>query len=547
MAATPPIEVKVTADTKQAEAGLQRVENALDDVGNKAALSGKKMAPVGKSLSTIGTTAGVSTHSMRNLAQQLSQVGQQASVTGNFMGALAIQLPDILGGFGGLPAVIAGAAIGLGTALIPSLMDTTDAADRFKEALEAVDDTISQLREPMSVLTMSVDELRQKYGEAADQVLRYAQFQAESRAAFAAAALKEQIDLLDGTIYKYMAVENEGQRYKNVLKRIEKDLKLTGDATVQFEDALTDLHAALTFEEQQAALNKVLDLIEKNKVSAGDIPPELRRALDEMVSLATATEEARRIMALLGAESRNVSVGTGWVFDPATDMPPPRGIRGSRGGGRSDPLKRNLERIRESLASETELLTSRYEKQQEMLEQAFEKRMLTQEDFQNLSLRSAQEYQDALMEIERARQAERLGAISGAFGDIASLMSTENKKLFNIGKAAAIAEATINGYSAAVAAWDKGMKVGGPPVAAAFTAASLARTGAMISGIASQQIGGGGGTPSTAGGATVTASPETRTVSEIRFLGNLGADGQTIVDIINSEYDRGNFVRAVVG
>lgn len=183
------------------------------------------------------------------------------------------------------------------------------------------------------------------------------------------------------------------------------------------------------------------------------------------------------------------------------------GRRRGGGGGKTNPLIAELESVREALATEQELLDEAFSSQLETINKAYDQRLLSQEEFQSLSQRSAQEHADALAEIERTKQAAIRQDIAGAFGDLASLMQSENNKLFAIGKAAAIAEATVSGYQAAVSAWEKGMEIGGPPVAAAFTAASLARTGALISSIASQSVGGGGG-GSAGGGAAPTTGGE---------------------------------------
>ena len=599
MAAVPPIEVKVTADTKLAEAGLQRVENALGDVGAKASATGKSMVPVSKSLNTIGTAAGTNVHSLRNVALQLSQVGQQASVTGNFMGALAIQLPDILGGFGGLPAVIAGAAIGLGTALLPALIDTTDQSEKLKKQLEALSDAMSAVNSAQSAASVSVSTIVEEYGRmsaAAREVLltqrEIANLEAAKSLGDIAKSISESFGELEGAIRQPgMAAASAGRDIDNLTmtaRVLAKEFGISRSQGVALAEALREVGRAEGPAEQVAALRAAREQIElaagglenmdektysvyKSMLDA-ELAAARLAAIDVATNIGDGADEAGRMAGNMAASlelfnrmsAAQKQTGPGRGGDPRQFMNVPGNVttlgqesiqdiidrfnRGrTRGGGRADPLERNLERIRDALATERELLTTKYEEQQEMLRQAFEKRMLTQDEFQNLSLRSAQEYQDALAEIERAKNSERLNAISGAFGDLSTLMNTENKKLFKIGKAAAIAEATISGYQAATDAWAKGMKVGGPPVAAAFTAASLAKTGALIAGIASQQIGGGGGTPATGGTAPAVATPETRTVSEIRFLGNLGADGQTIVDIINSEYDRGNFVRAVVG
>lgn len=155
-----------------------------------------------------------------------------------------------------------------------------------------------------------------------------------------------------------------------------------------------------------------------------------------------------------------------------------------------------------------------------------------------------QKTEDELAEIERKARAKQLNDVSGAFGDIASITRTENKKLFKIGQAAAVAEATVSGYKAATEAWAKGMKAGGPPTAAAFTAASLARTGALISSITSTSIGGGGGGGVGGGAGTAAASADqgNRSFFNISLQGGdqFGADQvRTLIGRINEEIEDG--------
>lgn len=145
-------------------------------------------------------------------------------------------------------------------------------------------------------------------------------------------------------------------------------------------------------------------------------------------------------------------------------------------------------------------------------------------------------------EIEEMSGREKVAAVSGAFGDLASLMSSENEKLFKIGKAAAIAEATVSGYQAAVSAWEKGMEVGGPPTASLFTAASLARTGALISQIASQSIGGSSGGGGGGGGASAASAPAQPTqTTYVNLQGDTFSRStvEGLLSQIQSDLDRG--------
>lgn len=87
------------------------------------------------------------------------------------------------------------------------------------------------------------------------------------------------------------------------------------------------------------------------------------------------------------------------------------------------------------------------------------------------------------------------------FNQLTSLMNTESKKLFEVGKAAAIAEATIETFKSAQYSYTQGSKIGGPPVGAAFAAVAVAAGLNNINNIRSTSFGGGGGGASSTGGA----------------------------------------------
>lgn len=225
---------------------------------------------------------------------------------------------------------------------------------------------------------------------------------------------------------------------------------------------------------------------------------------------------------------------------------------GGGGGGRSGPTEEDLERLRDQFATEQEIIQENYEKQLEQLQEFRDRKLTTEEEFNELERRIQKEHQEKMLDLERARRDATLSAVSGALGDVASLMQTENKKLFAIGKAAAIAEATVSGYQAAVDAWQKGMKVGGPPVAAAFTAASIAKTGALISSIASTSYGGGSGGASSAGGgvgvAATPSAPQNNQYVNVNLTGE-GPIGRGsirgLIEQINEAIDDGAVIRGI--
>lgn len=152
--------------------------------------------------------------------------------------------------------------------------------------------------------------------------------------------------------------------------------------------------------------------------------------------------------------------------------------------------------------------------------------------------------------IESTSWDSRLSKASGVLGDMSALMASENKKIFRIGQAAALAEAIVNGYSAASSAWAKGMAAGGPPLAAAFLAGSVAKTGALIASIASASPSGSGAAGASgaaaAGGATAVPQPVERRVAEFQFTGGNVLDPRAIVDAMNEAYDQGILIKGVL-
>jgi hypothetical protein len=221
----------------------------------------------------------------------------------------------------------------------------------------------------------------------------------------------------------------------------------------------------------------------------------------------------------------------------------------SSGGGSNDDTGERLEQLQAEYETEAALIDAQREEALESLREFRDSKIATEDEYNDLEAQINAEHTERLAQIEREAQQQRMQAVSGALGDLSALMLSENKKLFKIGQAAAIADAVVSGYSAAVSAWEKGMKIGGLPVAAAFTAASLAHTGTLISAISSASATGGSSavSTSTAGATSVSDSTQERRVAEFRFVGGNVLDPGAIVDAMNEAYDQGYQIRGVIG
>ena len=107
-------------------------------------------------------------------------------------------------------------------------------------------------------------------------------------------------------------------------------------------------------------------------------------------------------------------------------------------------------------------------------------RLSSGEDFSKTDLERQEEWAKASKAIDSAKHKEAWGAASDFFGGMAVLMSSSVEEEFKIGKAAAIAQASIDGVSSAISAFKFGSKIGGPVVGALMAASSAVSTGMML-------------------------------------------------------------------
>jgi hypothetical protein len=155
-----------------------------------------------------------------------------------------------------------------------------------------------------------------------------------------------------------------------------------------------------------------------------------------------------------------------------------------------------------------------------------------QKEYDGLMEGANQQHQDRMSQIDALRYGTGLQRTEAFMSELSGLMTSGNKKLFEIGKAAALANALVAAPSAAIAAWDKGMAAGGPPVAAAYAALSVAKTSSLISGIKGASFSGGGSAGG--GGGAVSAAAAAPQASRDVTVQLVGGD--------NARYSRDDLI-----
>lgn len=133
-----------------------------------------------------------------------------------------------------------------------------------------------------------------------------------------------------------------------------------------------------------------------------------------------------------------------------------------------------------------------------------------------------EEIQSAMAQIRMHWGSQQTGAVSQMFSDLSTLQQSGNKRMFEIGKAAARANVVMSTYEGAQKAYTAlaGIPVVGPALGAAAAGAAIVAGGVRLQAINSTSFGGSGSVSAGAAGAspavsapTAAAAPEqTRTV-----------------------------------
>jgi hypothetical protein len=195
-------------------------------------------------------------------------------------------------------------------------------------------------------------------------------------------------------------------------------------------------------------------------------------------------------------------------------------------------LERRLEFLRQSMLSEEELAQEKHAKEMETLVEALEARALTEQEYMLMTQDLEMKHMDEMANI-RERGMKRINDITSQswseqmknaanfIKGMTANAANGSRTLFNINKAASIANALLSARESITNAYAFGSKIGGPKLGAAFAATAAAATASQIAALKSTSFSAGAGAAgSVAAGGSIAPSelpaatlPNTQTAS----------------------------------
>lgn len=141
-------------------------------------------------------------------------------------------------------------------------------------------------------------------------------------------------------------------------------------------------------------------------------------------------------------------------------------------------LSQHLKSIEDSLLTEEEAIRQSYSRRQDIVDMALKSEMLSKERYGQISADLERKQGEEIVAVKEGNIDKNLNAMQSAFGTIASLSSSENKKLIAVNRSAAIIQATISAYVGFNKAIEQG-GIAGIAIGAGVFATAMANVAAI--------------------------------------------------------------------
>lgn len=544
------------------------------------------------SLGLLNGVSGQTRAQIQNTSFQLQDIAVQLEMGTAASRVFAQQLPQLAGGFGPVGAAV-GVLAGVG---IPALAfalqglgneseDTEDALDNFVASLNSARDLMRNASKP-------IEDLREEFGEFADEIQRASEVaaratlsQALDQYSDAAAGVKANFETLSSELINYQAAVEAAAIVTNVLgerttlnasafddvsasvtaarskvEEVAAEMGMGVTEATRLNAALQKISDAQGMDEIAASSAEAVDLIGRMFTESEKMPPEIAAIVIELEKVAsaaasgatafdnmgdaaetstdkmtTAAEAAREFVAARRFASRfaGEELLMSQSVVPVGQGEPPSEPTSTQ----ANPLVAQLDSLQQSLMTQEEAQIASFERQQETLTSALEQQLLTRQEYNELMEDAEAQHSQRMAGLAVYKYGDTLAQTGQFLGDMASAMQGGNDKMLRIAKVFGAAEALINSYRA----YNQVISNPGLPWYAKIPAAvSVLGAGlGMVNAIKGVSPGGGsaGAASNATAGGGAAATPQTSNNVAIQLTGGDMFSRDQVIQLINGIND----------
>ncbi len=296
---------KIKEVGKEADKAAREIRDdltpALSALGRDGAAAGTAAGmvfkPFKKGLDEAGKSAKVNGQQIQNASFQVADFFVQVESGTPIARALGQQLPQLLGGFGALGAVL-GAGVAIGGTFVPMLFDTVDGAKALKTALDDLNNSVADYKAAAQVAGMSTKDLDAQFGAMSAQALRasetlktIAKLDAADALDTAISGLTETFGGLSRTAQVFTRSGGMISEIDDTFANLRGELNLTDVQAATTIGSLERLANAKTMDEQVRAAADFSRALELAFGSLDDVPPALRDIAKQTAQMALSAGE----------------------------------------------------------------------------------------------------------------------------------------------------------------------------------------------------------------------------------------------------------------
>jgi hypothetical protein len=288
------LRVDLGANTVAFQSGMAAAQERLAEFQRAGAQAGNAAQAFGRQVASASTGFGSITGQVQNAAFQIGDFAVQVAGGTSATRALAQQLPQLLGGFGVMGAVI-GAAVAVAAPFVGRLFETEDAAAAATARIDALSDATKGYVDAAELAVSPIEDLVAKYGELADSVRAVQIAQAELARGEAMRALQSSLESVQPTGLEGFSA--------SVIRGVE-----AAEMRVQqMYQRISDMQAILT-PEQARFFDFTEDFAEIDRLR-GQIEA-VRAGIDEFADAYGITNDQAQLLAAAMAEVEASATGT---------------------------------------------------------------------------------------------------------------------------------------------------------------------------------------------------------------------------------------------
>jgi len=296
---------------KAAQGAAKSADVLEDNIRQLNATQVKGAAPakgMAGAIGNLGSSFKNNSSAIQNASFQLQDIVVQMEMGVPVARTLGQQLPQLLGGFGPLGAVVglaAGALLSFGPALLGAAADTKT----LQDSIDELSDSVGALRDLSSEMA-SLDKLAEKYGDVDTQLVQLLGHMREQQIMLAQTGARDVIKALTD---EYFGLNSELDIFSKqgsiAFYNLQKELGLSADQVKALRDALSDAGTATNFADQAEALGRVDALLAGSAING----TEFARAVTDAALQLRQVEDAANDSAAAVAKITALDPESGWL------------------------------------------------------------------------------------------------------------------------------------------------------------------------------------------------------------------------------------------